>query len=155
MSKRISFLQDIRVASACPAKWAEMDGDDHKRFCHQCQKHFYNFAEMPADDVDALLESGDVCGRLYRRADGTILTADCPTGFRISRKRLLGWTLRVTTFVLMVTGAGLAAMANVEPNGGNAFARTPAAIAMQRWIGRLKMPEPEYTTGSILMPIDD
>ncbi|HVR40948.1 MAG TPA: carboxypeptidase-like regulatory domain-containing protein, partial [Thermoanaerobaculia bacterium] len=30
---------------------------------------------------------GRVCARLYRRADGTVLTRDCPTGLRALRRR--------------------------------------------------------------------
>jgi hypothetical protein len=44
---------------------------------------------MTRDEVRALLVSteGRVCARLYRRADGTVLTRDCPTGLRALRRR--------------------------------------------------------------------
>jgi len=61
----------------------------------------YNFAEMTRDEVRDLLArtEGRVCARLYRRADGTVLTRDCPTGLRALRRRgirrrLLLWILR-------------------------------------------------------------
>lgn len=42
---------------------------------------------------------GRICGRLYRRADGTLLTRDCPVGLRALRRR-----------VARVAGATLAAV---------------------------------------------
>jgi hypothetical protein len=49
----------------------------------------YNFAEMTRDEVRELLvrTEGRVCARLYQRADGTVLTRDCPTGLRAIRQR--------------------------------------------------------------------
>lgn len=95
MPKTLSLLQRAEIASPCPAKWDEMEGDDRKRFCHQCSKHVYNFASMTDAEAERLLREneGKVCGRIYRRDDGTILTADCPVGFanlrRVVRRRLV------------------------------------------------------------------
>jgi hypothetical protein len=76
------LLANVRVASPCPARWADMTGDDRARFCAQCQKHVYNLSEMSADNAADLIreKEGKLCVRFYQRADGTILTADCPVG---------------------------------------------------------------------------
>ena len=72
------LLSRIHIAQPCPAQWAEMQGDDASRFCQQCEKNVYNFAEMSTEEIAALLQrEAKVCGRLYRRADGTIMTRDC------------------------------------------------------------------------------
>lgn len=34
------------------------------------------------------LQPERVCGRLYRRADGTMLTRDCPSGLQVLRQRM-------------------------------------------------------------------
>jgi hypothetical protein len=66
-----------------------MAGDERVRHCTLCSLNVYNFAEMTGDEVRALLlrTEGRVCARLYRRADGTVITRDCPTGIRAMRLR--------------------------------------------------------------------
>jgi hypothetical protein len=67
-----------------------MAGDERVRHCTLCSLNVYNFAEMTRDEVRELLvrTEGRVCARLYRRADGTVLTRDCPTGLRALRRRV-------------------------------------------------------------------
>ncbi|HXH37863.1 MAG TPA: carboxypeptidase-like regulatory domain-containing protein [Thermoanaerobaculia bacterium] len=73
----------------CQAAWEEMAGDERVRHCTLCSLNVYNFAEMTRDEVRELLmrTEGRVCARLYRRADGTVITRDCPTGIRAIRLR--------------------------------------------------------------------
>jgi len=66
-----------------------MAGDERVRHCTLCSLNVYNFAEMTREEVRELLvrTEGRVCARLYRRADGTVITRDCPTGLRAVRQR--------------------------------------------------------------------
>jgi hypothetical protein len=66
-----------------------MDGDERVRFCRQCGLHVYNLAEMTRAEAESLVArtEGRLCARLYRRADGTVLTKDCPKGLRAVRLR--------------------------------------------------------------------
>jgi hypothetical protein len=66
-----------------------MTGDERVRHCALCSLNVYNFSEMTRDEIRELIvrTEGRVCGRLYRRADGTMLTRDCPTGLRALRRR--------------------------------------------------------------------
>lgn len=75
----------VRIASPCTTAWDKMSGDDQVRFCPQCQLNVYNFAEMPENEVNRLLDEreGRVCARIYQRACGTIVTKDSPVAFRI------------------------------------------------------------------------
>jgi hypothetical protein len=73
-----------------------MPGDDRRRFCGDCGLHVHNFAAMTAEEAEAFLRDhlpkGRVCGVLYRRADGTVLTRDCPVG--VARwRRAAAWSL--------------------------------------------------------------
>ncbi len=81
---------NLRIASPCSASWAGMAGDERVRFCSLCNLNVYNFAEMTRDEIRELVlrSEGRVCGRMYRRADGTFLTRDCPAGLRALRKRM-------------------------------------------------------------------
>jgi hypothetical protein len=82
-SADVSALNDIRVASPCTADWDKMIGDERKRFCEACGQSVYNVESLRRDEVANLLARGDsVCMRLFRRPDGTLMTADCPVGKR-------------------------------------------------------------------------
>jgi len=91
-------LPNLRIAAPCTASWDSMAGDNRVRHCTLCSLNVYNFAEMTRDELRELLArtEGRVCARLYRRADGTVLTRDCPTGLRALRRR----ASRVATAVI-------------------------------------------------------
>ena len=67
-----------------------MTGDDRARFCSLCSLQVYNIAELTRKQAAALISAseGRICGRLYRRSDGTIVTKDCPVGLRAIRRRV-------------------------------------------------------------------
>jgi hypothetical protein len=79
----------MRVASPCSASWDAMEGDGRVRFCRLCSLNVYDLSEMTRAEVEALVSKteGRLCGRLTRRADGTVLTKDCPVGLRALRSR--------------------------------------------------------------------
>jgi hypothetical protein len=76
------MLASVRVASPCPTRWDDMLGKDRVRHCLRCEKHVYNFSAMTAEEIAQVVRKheGKLCARFYRRADGTMLTADCPVG---------------------------------------------------------------------------
>jgi len=84
------MLQNARTASPCSADWKKMAGDERVRFCSDCNRNVYNFSAMTGREIESLLASreGRVCARLFRRSDGTILTADCPVGVRAVVRRV-------------------------------------------------------------------
>jgi hypothetical protein len=89
MPKAQDQIGSLRIAVPCQSSWEGMAGDERVRHCTLCSLNVYNFAEMTRDEVRELLvrTEGRVCARLYRRADGTVLTRDCPTGLRALRRR--------------------------------------------------------------------
>jgi hypothetical protein len=104
-----SPLDDVRIASPCRANWDDMLGDNRVRFCAPCAKNVYNLSALSRDEAEVLLReseateaagTGSLCVRLYRRADGTVLTEDCAVGVRRKRRRLV---------VFGAVGAGLMA----------------------------------------------
>jgi hypothetical protein len=67
-----------------------MAGDDRVRFCRQCWLYVYNLSEMSRQEAEALVREKErrrVCVRFYRRADGTIITRDCPVGLWAARRK--------------------------------------------------------------------
>lgn len=90
MNKYTNPLNKLKVASPCSADWNEMAGDERKRFCGQCNLNVYNLSGMTRDEAENLLitSEGRLCIRFYRRADGTILTEDCPVGWAKVKQRI-------------------------------------------------------------------
>lgn len=115
MPETSDFLSRLRVASPCPADWERMEGDERVRFCRLCNLHVYNFAELTRGEAAALVArtEGRLCGRLHRRADGTVLTRDCPTGLRALRRRVSRRAAAVFAALL-----GLCAPAFGQTRGG-------------------------------------
>jgi hypothetical protein len=89
MSFGMDPLGSVRVASPCPANWDEMIGDGRKRYCGDCKLNVYNLSGMTRNDAEDLLRNseGRLCVRYFRRADGTILTRDCPVGWAKVKQR--------------------------------------------------------------------
>ncbi len=81
-------LEDVRVATPCRADWNKMEGDGNARFCGSCAKNVYNLSEMTRADAEHLIleHEGHLCVRYYQRADGTVLTKDCPVGITERRR---------------------------------------------------------------------
>src|SRR6516165_4128226 len=84
------LLDNIRVASPCPASWEKMSGDDRVRHCQEGKLNVYNLSDMTRAEAEQLITSreGRLCVRFFRRADGTILTRDCPRGLRALSERV-------------------------------------------------------------------
>ena len=97
-------LKEIRVATPCTVSWESMSGDERVRHCSLCSLNVYNFQEMTRDEIRTLLirTEGRVCGRMYRRADGTLLTRDCPSGFQVVRQRMSRVAAAVTAALFSV-----------------------------------------------------
>ncbi|HEY0050211.1 MAG TPA: carboxypeptidase-like regulatory domain-containing protein, partial [Pyrinomonadaceae bacterium] len=89
MTKQNFDVNNLRVASPCRVGWETMSGDERVRHCNLCRLNVYNLSEMTADEVRGLItkSEGRICGRLHKRADGTVITKNCPVGFRAYQKR--------------------------------------------------------------------
>ncbi|HEY0545643.1 MAG TPA: hypothetical protein VGC91_09725 [Pyrinomonadaceae bacterium] len=110
MAKFKDPLSRVKVASPCAADWESMIGDARRRFCAQCELNVYNLSEMTKREAEELLNQteGRLCVRFYRRADGTILTQDCPVGWRAMRRRLKRVrTAIVSTVLSFLAGLGI------------------------------------------------
>ena len=67
----------------------KVDGKDSVRFCQSCQKNVYKLSLMSREEALTLLreKDGEICARLSRRADGTVIFGDCPVGQSAVRQR--------------------------------------------------------------------
>jgi len=67
-----------------------MAGDERIRFCNQCNLNVYNISAMTRSEAESFIVNaeGRICARFYRRADGAVLTQDCPIGLRAVRRKV-------------------------------------------------------------------
>ena len=107
MSEFDSPLNNLRIASPCSADWNRMDGDERKRFCGDCKMNVYNLSGMTKYDAEHLLRmsEGRLCVRYFKRADGTILTADCPVGWAKVKQRVTIFAAAAFSLVISLFGA--------------------------------------------------
>ena len=132
MNHELPLLDQIHVASPCPASWDEMSGDDQVRFCSHCRLNVYNLSEMPRDEAENLVRSreGRMCVRFYRRHDGTVLSRDCPVGIRAMRQRLVrGLAALAGLFVALISGTLLGSFFQRNKPAGY----QPPAQALSNW----------------------
>src|SRR5262245_10113268 len=112
MPKLTSPLDHIKIAAPCPADWDQMFsfGDERVRYCSQCNLNVYNLSDMSRQEAEALIykTEGRLCVRFYRRADGSILTQNCPVGL-MAIKRRVAWLAQVVLGMALslVSGLGL------------------------------------------------
>lgn len=146
-SVSLPLLRNVRIASACPARWEDMTGNDTVRHCALCNLNVHNLAAMSAEDAERLLSGhfgpdgsanpGRLCAVIYRRADGTVLTRDCPVGWARVRAAARRSLLRAAAALALVTGlSALAAMAH----------RADASGRRVRWL------EPFASVARLLSP---
>ncbi|MBI4850199.1 MAG: energy transducer TonB [Acidobacteria bacterium] len=110
MTKRSIPLQTISIAAPCTADWGKMVGNDKVRFCQECKLNVYNLSAMTEYQAEDLIRKteGRLCVRYFRRADGTILTENCPVGLQALRKKIARTATAVISALLsFITGFGL------------------------------------------------
>jgi hypothetical protein len=97
------ILNQLTVRTPCPRDWKLMHGDDRVRYCDACGKHVYNFAAMTSDEVVSLIRSQDgrVCGRIFQRPDGTMVTSDCQPALQPASRP---WQFKLRSLMAVIAG---------------------------------------------------
>jgi hypothetical protein len=145
----LAQLGAIRIASPCPMKWEDMEGDGRVRFCGQCSLHVYNFSEMTPAAIADVIASRTGNGR--RRADGTMITRDCPVGLALIRRKLRMAAYRIAAAIgLLVT----ASVALAKPGREIGRLRTCQPFAtICEWLAPTAPPPPQgWIAGDIALP---
>lgn len=139
MSQEKGVLDDLKIASPCAVAWSSMTGDERVRDCSQCRLRVYNLSEMTRPEAEKLIteKEGRLCVRIYRRADGTVLTQDCPVGLRALRLRLL-----------RAGGAVFALLALLAGGLGLRRRHRPACA-----VPLMGSPAPIHTMGKVAVPL--
>lgn len=107
MRKFESPSNNIKIASPCSADWNEMFGDERKRFCGDCKLNVYNLSGMTRDEAETLIMNaeGRLCVRFYKRADGSVITQDCPVGWaKVKQRTKIFATAAASLVMALFTG---------------------------------------------------
>lgn len=141
------MVDTLKVASPCSANWDEMVGNDQVRFCLSCEKNVYNLSAMPREQAEALLQarapSGEVCVRFYQRADGTVMTQDCPVGQTRKRRKMIAIAVASAGAMVATAAAALAGRGKCDVLSNHEPVMMGAAVAM---------PDPTTTATTTVTP---
>jgi hypothetical protein len=112
----IDVLDSITIPVACDVSWDSMHGDHRTRFCGQCRQNVHDVSELTAAEAVALVTGGEEtpCLRLFRRADGRVMTADCMT----RRERAWKWLHRRSAFAAALFALMFLGCAKAETTAG-------------------------------------
>jgi hypothetical protein len=135
MATPLISLDVIDIASPCSVAWETMVGDDRTRHCHECKLNVYNLSEMSREEAEALVNAreGRLCVRFFRRADGTILTQDCPVGLRALRRRLGKLVASLAALIGFLT-TGLAAARAVPKDAAQDDLAMSPFMRVAQWL---------------------
>ena len=80
----------VKVAAPCKRSWDKMSGNEKTRFCGDCQLNVYNLSNMTTEEARELIaqKEGRLCVRFFARADGTVITKNCPKGIARQRRTM-------------------------------------------------------------------
>lgn len=148
MPKFDNPLNHVSVASPCSADWSEMYGDNRKRFCGDCKLNVYNLSGMSRDEAEALIMNaeGRLCVRFYRRADGTVLTRDCPVGWAKVKQQTRVFAAAVGSLLIALFTGVLFASLFSKPRLTVGSLLVPFATPTpQRLMGVMALPGPTPT----------
>ena len=142
MATNLTQIDHLRIATPCPIGWEQMTGDNRVRFCDHCQLNVYNISELSRIEAEKLIASTEVrlCARLFRRADGTVLTKDCPVGLRALRRRVAKRTAAIFAAIM-----GLSCAAFGQESSGKDKSSGPT----QTKITRTNIPDQTGTSLSV------
>ena len=152
MPDEAPVLEGLKVASPCTVSWEGMKGDARVRHCGGCRMNVYNLSAMSRREAENLVRTteGRLCVRFYRRADGTVLTADCPVGLAAVRRRLalFGGALAAMFLGIFAAGCGRAP----APGDGPSPATAPGHTQGKPVMGDVADPRPLQGEVSVPAP---
>ncbi len=102
-------IPNIRIASPCSMDWESMTGSDQARHCGACNLNVYNLSNMTTQEALDLIKrtEGNLCVRMLQRADGTVITKDCPVGLATARAKLARVACRVGAVAATIIAAAV------------------------------------------------
>jgi hypothetical protein len=146
-NRSLPMLARVRVASPCSMRWEEMEGDERTRYCRACRLHVHNLSALSGAEAEALvsrtLVKGErLCGVYYQRADGSVMTRDCPVGLAAVKARVRRRVARLAAAMgLVATGGVLGARVSAGDVSPRLRGLRPFSI-LAEWLGPSAPPLP-------------
>lgn len=137
-------LNNIKIASPCSANWNQMIGGERSRFCGDCKLNVYNLSGMSQREAESLIlqSEGRLCVRFYRRADGSVLTKDCPVGWQAIKRNISKTAAAFASLIFaLLSGIGLT----------NYFAKFESE---PQTMGAIAITSESFTTGELDSKVD-
>jgi hypothetical protein len=92
-----------------------MIGNERQRFCGSCEMNVYNLSGMTREDAESMIATTDgrLCVRFYKRADGSVMTKDCPVGLaRVKARAKVIATAFASLIISFFSAIGVVSMFN-------------------------------------------
>lgn len=107
LPSRPDEIDGLEIATPCQVPWDSLPGGARVRHCGKCKQNVYNIEAMSRGEALRLVAAreGQVCLRIFRRPDGTVVTAGCWSRLRAARAR------GVSAFLAVLVVAALAELA--------------------------------------------
>ena len=131
------LLNKLYIAAPCSVPWDSMEGDDRIRHCGQCALNVYDVSKLTTREAADIIRNkeGRLCMRLYRRADGTIITDNCPVGLRKIRD-----LLKLTAASMLAIFVILGFMDSAQAQGLSGDPIDPRYLASGGEVGDIRNP---------------
>lgn len=174
MAKFDNPLNNLKVASPCSQDWNAMIGNDRTRYCGECKLNVYNLSGMSKTEAENLISNaeGRLCVRFYKRADGSVLTQDCPVGWAKVKARAKVYATALASLIFSFFGAlglvgafsksreitTMGAVAVASPTPKHTPKQTPEPLMGEVMTGTptpTRTPNREETVGKIALPKND
>ena len=155
MRKYTSPLTNLKVASPCSQDWEAMIGNERKRYCGECKLNVYNLSGMSKIEAENLLDNADgrVCVKFYQRADGTVITQDCPVGWaKIKNRTKVLATAAFSLMLSLFSGVLFASFFGKPQNAGGQIEIPFSPSPMMGEIAVNPGSQPTATMGNVSVP---
>lgn len=165
----LSIIDTMGVAADCGVPWDSMPGDDRTRYCEHCKLNVHNISNMTRPEAESFLQRfadgkvssegnkpGRLCVDYYRRADGTILTQDCPVGLaKLQRKARLAAARAVLAIGALAATLWATAGLNKSYRHAPRVNEMEPFMTLAKWLAPGKLTTnspPSSATRSIMIP---
>ncbi|MEQ8277828.1 MAG: hypothetical protein RMA76_21360 [Deltaproteobacteria bacterium] len=144
MNRSLPVLDNLQIASPCSAAWADMVGDQRRRFCESCEKNVYDLTVMTPVEIVDLIEKteGKFCGRLFQRRDGRVLTDDCPVGLARVLQQAKRRTFRMAAAAITLSASMLSLLAYRQLRDDRVFGPESVVTKTIEKIEKITPPDP-------------
>jgi len=156
MDRCLKILDDIRIASPCHASLDAMTGDDRVRQCRSCGRTVYSLSALSAEKAAELIvaREGQICIRMHRRHDGTVITQDCPVGRSARlRKRIRAAIISVASWLGFLPFSGCTTSTSTTSTMGEICPPKTSNDSAAKSDAKSSGSGPTWVMGDMAMPV--